>query len=75
MPSSARADGCWPAASRSPAGGEIGLFADPDGNVVGLWHRKSGGSRRRREGRRRAGPAAPRKTASRPAAEKPKKKK
>jgi predicted enzyme related to lactoylglutathione lyase len=21
-------------------GGEIGLFADPDGNVLGLWHRK-----------------------------------
>jgi predicted enzyme related to lactoylglutathione lyase len=25
-------------------GGEIGLFADPDGNVVGLWHRKGAGS-------------------------------
>jgi uncharacterized protein len=24
-------------------GGEIGLFADPDGNVIGLWRRKSGG--------------------------------
>jgi predicted enzyme related to lactoylglutathione lyase len=24
-------------------GGEIGLFADPDGNVVGLWQRKGGG--------------------------------
>ena len=24
-------------------GGEIGLFADPDGNVLGLWHRKSAG--------------------------------
>src|SRR5436190_18982933 len=23
-------------------GGEIGLFADPDGNVLGLWHRKAG---------------------------------
>jgi predicted enzyme related to lactoylglutathione lyase len=23
-------------------GGEIGLFADPDGNVLGLWHRKTG---------------------------------
>src|SRR5262245_32734471 len=22
-------------------GGEIGLFADPDGNVLGLWHRKT----------------------------------
>jgi predicted enzyme related to lactoylglutathione lyase len=25
-------------------GGEIGLFADPDGNVVGLWHRKTAGN-------------------------------
>ena len=24
-------------------GGEIGLFADPDGNVLGLWQRKNGG--------------------------------
>jgi predicted enzyme related to lactoylglutathione lyase len=24
-------------------GGEIGLFADPDGNVLGLWHRKGPG--------------------------------
>ena len=24
-------------------GGEVGLFADPDGNVLGLWHRKSPG--------------------------------
>src|SRR5262245_5815411 len=24
-------------------GGEIGLFADPDGNVLGLWHRKNAG--------------------------------
>jgi uncharacterized protein len=23
-------------------GGEIGLFADPDGNIVGLWRRKAG---------------------------------
>lgn len=23
-------------------GGEIGLFADPDGNIMGLWHRKGG---------------------------------
>ena len=22
-------------------GGEVGLFADPDGNVLGLWHRKT----------------------------------
>jgi predicted enzyme related to lactoylglutathione lyase len=25
-------------------GGEVGLFADPDGNVLGLWHRKEAGS-------------------------------
>jgi uncharacterized protein len=24
-------------------GGEVGLFADPDGNVLGLWHRKEAG--------------------------------
>ncbi len=25
-------------------GGEVGLFADPDGNIMGLWHRKDGAS-------------------------------
>jgi predicted enzyme related to lactoylglutathione lyase len=25
-------------------GGEVGLFADPDGNVLGLWRRKDAGS-------------------------------
>ena len=25
-------------------GGEIGLFADPDGNVIGLWRRKTAGA-------------------------------
>jgi uncharacterized protein len=25
-------------------GGEIGLFADPDGNILGLWHRKETGA-------------------------------
>lgn len=25
-------------------GGEIGLFADPDGNVIGLWRRKAAGA-------------------------------
>src|SRR3954454_10205244 len=25
-------------------GGEIGLFADPDGNVLGLWQRKNAGA-------------------------------
>ncbi len=29
-------------------GGEVALFADPDGNILGLWRRKAGG-----------GPAAP----------------
>jgi uncharacterized protein len=37
-------------------GGEIGLFADPDGNVLGLWQRKGAG----------AAPAAP-KPAAKPA--------
>jgi predicted enzyme related to lactoylglutathione lyase len=38
-------------------GGEIALFADPDGNVVGLWTRKGG-----------AAPPAAGKTATKPAA-------
>jgi predicted enzyme related to lactoylglutathione lyase len=63
-------------------GGEIGLVADPDGNVLGLWKPKAGG----------AAPAAPpapptddtkaapakataAKTVAKPAAAKPKKKK
>jgi predicted enzyme related to lactoylglutathione lyase len=25
-------------------GGEVGLFADPDGNILGLWHRKGAGA-------------------------------
>jgi predicted enzyme related to lactoylglutathione lyase len=49
-------------------GGEIGLFADPDGNVLGLWHQKTGDAGK---------PAA--KAAAKPtkpaAAAKPKKKK
>jgi hypothetical protein len=51
-------------------GGEIGLFADPDGNVLGLWHRKTG------EGAAKAAakaPAAKPAGAPKPAA-KPKKK-
>jgi predicted enzyme related to lactoylglutathione lyase len=44
-------------------GGEIGLFADPDGNVLGLWKRKDGAG---------AGAgAAPAKAAAQPAAAKP----
>ena len=31
-------------------GGEIGLFADPDGNVLGLWQRKGGRGRGRNDG-------------------------
>lgn len=54
-------------------GGEVGLFADPDGNVLGLWQRKNavGG-----EGAKPAAKAAPAKAAAaaKPAP-KPKKKK
>jgi uncharacterized protein len=50
-------------------GGEIGLFADPDGNVLGLWHRKGGGDAGK------AGGAKPAAKAAKPAASKPKKKK
>ena len=41
-------------------GGEIGLFADPDGNVLGLWQRKGAGG---------AGPgtATPKPAAAKPA--------
>ena len=49
-------------------GGEIGLFADPDGNVLGLWHRKTAAGD---AGKAAAKPAA--KAAKPPA--KPKKKK
>jgi predicted enzyme related to lactoylglutathione lyase len=42
-------------------GGEVGLFADPDGNVLGLWHRKDAG-----DGAPAAAPAA--KSAASPAA-------
>jgi uncharacterized protein len=49
-------------------GGEIGLFADPDGNVLGLWHRKNSGS----DGAKPAGKSAAK--AAKPAS-KPKKKK
>src|SRR5499427_8509749 len=42
-------------------GGEIGLFADPDGNVVGIWKRKEAG-----------GAPAAAKPAAKPAAAAPK---
>jgi predicted enzyme related to lactoylglutathione lyase len=63
-------------------GGEIGLFADPDGNVLGLWHRKgaAGASSATAKPAKPAGaaatPAAPAaKPAKPPAAKKPAKKK
>jgi predicted enzyme related to lactoylglutathione lyase len=49
-------------------GGEIGLFADPDGNVLGLWHRKTSA------GGKAASASAPAKAAAKPAS-KPKAKK
>jgi predicted enzyme related to lactoylglutathione lyase len=39
-------------------GGEVGLFADPDGNVLGLWKRKESGTP--------AAAAAPAKTTAKP---------
>jgi predicted enzyme related to lactoylglutathione lyase len=66
-------------------GGEIGLFADPDGNVLGLWQRKNtggaGGSAAAAAGgaggeavkAAAAKPAAPK--LAKPVASKPKKKK
>jgi predicted enzyme related to lactoylglutathione lyase len=62
-------------------GGEIGLFADPDGNVLGLWQRKNagggGGGAPGGEAAKAAPgkPAAPAKVAKPPVASKPKKKK
>ena len=50
-------------------GGEIGLFADPDGNVLGLWHRKTAAG----DGAK-GGKAAPAKAAAKPPS-KPKAKK
>jgi len=53
-------------------GGEIGLFADPDGNVLGLWHRKNAGGEAAKTAAKPAGKTA-KPTAA--AAAKPKKKK
>ena len=55
-------------------GGEIGLFADPDGNVVGLWQRKSGGGDAGKAAAKTPAPAAAGAKAAKPAS-KPKKKK
>ena len=54
-------------------GGEIGLFADPDGNVVGLWQRKSGGGDAGKAAAKTPAPAAAKPVAKPPS--KPKKKK
>jgi predicted enzyme related to lactoylglutathione lyase len=64
-------------------GGEIGLFADPDGNVLGLWKRKEPGGPPAAPKAAAAAPApkpsAPAKSAApkaaKPAAKKPAKKK
>jgi predicted enzyme related to lactoylglutathione lyase len=44
-------------------GGEVGLFADPDGNVIGLWMRKKGAPAESGGG----GAVAPKKAAAPPA--------
>ena len=53
-------------------GGEIGLFADPDGNVLGLWQRKNGGGEAAKPAAKAAAPTPAK--AAKPAS-KPKKKK
>jgi len=55
-------------------GGEIGLFADPDGNVLGLWHRKGADGGGAAKAAAKAPAAAKPAGAPKPAA-KPKKKK
>jgi len=57
-------------------GGEIGLFADPDGNVIGLWQRKTAAAAGGADAAKAAAPKAPAtpKAAAKPAS-KPKKKK
>jgi hypothetical protein len=60
-------------------GGEIGLFADPDGNVLGLWQRKgpSGAAAAPKAAAKPADPAPAKvaKPSRPPAAKKPPKKK
>lgn len=60
-------------------GGEVGLFADPDGNVLGLWKRKEAGAApaaaaAKPPAAKASAPAKPPK-AAKPAAKKPAKKK
>jgi predicted enzyme related to lactoylglutathione lyase len=50
-------------------GGEVGLFADPDGNVLGLWQRKGGASVDPAPAAEKGAKPAP-KTAAKPAAAK-----
>jgi len=58
-------------------GGEIGLFADPDGNVLGLWKRKEGAASAVAKPAAKAAAATPKpaKPAAKPAAKKAPKKK
>src|SRR5580765_173538 len=60
-------------------GGEVGLFADPDGNVLGLWHRKSasgnGGGENTKDAKAVAAKPIAAKAAKPAPAGKPKKKK
>jgi predicted enzyme related to lactoylglutathione lyase len=55
-------------------GGEVALFADPDGNVVGLWVRKSGPSNGSAPKAAATAPPAKAPAAAKPAAAKPDKK-
>jgi predicted enzyme related to lactoylglutathione lyase len=53
-------------------GGEVALFADPDGNVVGVWSRKKGeGAKPEPKAAAPAAKAAPAKPAPKTAARKP----
>jgi predicted enzyme related to lactoylglutathione lyase len=54
-------------------GGEVGLFADPDGNVLGLWHRKdaAGGAASAAPAARSAGAPAPAAAATKPSVKAP----
>jgi predicted enzyme related to lactoylglutathione lyase len=56
-------------------GGEVGLFADPDGNVLGLWHRKNAGGDGAKAVAKPASAAVAAPKAAKPPAAKPKKKK
>lgn len=60
-------------------GGEIGLFADPDGNVLGIWKRKDAGpaTAAPKAAAKPTGTPAPKpvKPAAKPATKKPPKKK